>query len=560
MRTLLTRIFLVLLAVLSASVYSDPVADYRAPVAKTVLELQMFRRATRLAKGGEWIEINPQVNAWYILRIGDAVYHLENADPQHLRIGPDSSFVEGLIVAEGVRKMPCPLWGGDGALEQARASGLPFAPLCGGKLFLRNPTAGHKTSKEWATDFLRRHVWGGEQITNLVRQTVYADAFLLPAEQIAAQSQRQRAPGGPAPLLLAADYSTTLLTPTGLGLELQESEDGRLGAGRWYPLAGQSGVFLSALQPNMIETAIVDAQRNQTRPTDNIEASALVYMVAFDLANFDLGFALGTEHPAVSWSERVQPQMRIEDLLGPDGIGGIVPMIATGLPNPRLAARTAATFTGGFKRYHGAFKYGELAKTNAGSHYGFIEHGAVLSKLQPGLATALILDDGEVDLRTWSATDDSLLHRIRHARQNGVALVETDAAGKARPGLLVGTSAGNWSGSVDGRYRTLRAGLCLQEAEGRRFLIYGYFSAATPSTMARVFIAGQCGYAMHLDMNALEHTYLAVYRRRDADLQVEHLVRGMEVLDKKSGEQVVPRFVGYADNRDFFYMMRKDVP
>jgi hypothetical protein len=102
--------------------------------------------------------------------------------------------------------------------------------------------------------------------------------------------------------------------------------------------------------------------------------------------------------------------------------------------------------------------------------------------------------------------------------------------------------------------------MCLQEWDGRHFLIYGYFSSATSGAMARVFAAGQCGYAMHLDMNALEHTYLAVYRRRDQDLQIEHLVSGMEVLDKKSGEQVVPRFVGYADNRDFFYLMRKDAP
>ncbi len=557
---MLARIFLALLAALPISAYSDQAADYRAPVAKTALELQMFRRTTPLPMGGEFIELNSQINAWYILRIGDAVYHLENADPQRLRIGPDSSFSQGLIIAEGGRKTPCPLWEANGALEQARASRLPFAPLCGGKLFLRNSTVGHKTSKEWATDFLRRHVWGGEQITNFVRQTVYADAFLLPAEQIVAQGQRQRAPGAPVALLLDAARTAALLTPTGLGLQLQGSEAGHLGAGRWYPLAAQSGVFLSALQPNMIATEIMDTRFNQARPMDEVEASALVYLVAFDLENFDLGFALGTEHPAVGWSERIQPQMRIENLPGPDGIGDIAPMIATGLLNPRLAARTAATFTGGFKRYHGAFKYGQLAKVNGGSHYGFIEHGAVLSKLQPELATALVMDDGEVDLRTWSEADDALLGRVRYARQNGVALVETDAAGKVRPGLLVGTSAGNWSGSVDGRYRTLRAGLCLQEAEGRRFLIYGYFSAATPSTMARVFIAGQCGYAMHLDMNALEHTYMAVYRRGGEDLQVEHLVRGMEVLDKKSGEQVVPRFVGYADNRDFFYMMRKDAP
>jgi hypothetical protein len=554
------RMFFVAIAYLSVSAGADQLADYRAPKPKTALELQMFRRSTPLAMGGEWIEINPQINAWYILRIGDAVYHLENADPQHLHIGPDSSFVEGLIVAEGARKTPCPLWGGDGALEQARASGLPFTPLCGGKLFLRNPTAGHKTSKEWATDFLRRHVWGGEQITNLVRQTVYADAFLLPAEQIAAQGQHARVAGAPAPLLLDSELAAALLTPTSLGLELQGSEEGRVRAGRWYPLVAHRGIFVSALQPGMVAAEIVEAQRGQIKAPDEVELKALVYLVAFDLGNFDLGFALGTEHPSLLWSERVLPQIRVESLPGPDGIGEIAPLIATGLPNPQIAARTVATFTGGFKRYHGAFKYGDLAKINSGSHYGFIEHGAVLSKLQPGLATALVMDDGEVDLRTWTEGDEALLGRVRHARQNGVALVETDAAGQIRPGRLVGNSAGNWSGAVDGRYRTLRAGMCLQEWDGRHFLIYGYFSSATSGAMARVFAAGQCGYAMHLDMNALEHTYLAVYRRRDQDLQIEHLVSGMEVLDKKSGEQVVPRFVGYADNRDFFYLMRKDAP
>lgn len=552
--------FFAVIIYLSASVGADQLADYRAPKPKTALELQMFRRSTPLAMGGEWIEINPQINAWYLLRIGEQVYHLENADPQRLRIGPDASFSKGLIVADGARKTPCSLWEANGALEQARASRLPFAPLCDGALFLRNATAGHKTSKEWATDFLRRNVWGGEQITNFVRQTVYADAFLLPAEQVVAQGQRTRAAGAPAPLLLDGEFAATLLTPTSLGLELQGSEEGRVRAGRWYPLAAQRGIFVSALQPGMVAAEIAEAQRGQIKAPDEVELKALVYLVAFGLDHFDLGFALGTEHPSVAWSERVPPQVKVESLPGPDGIGGIAPLIATGLPNPQIAARTVATFTGGFKRYHGAFKYGDLAKVNSGSHYGFIEHGAVLSKLQPGLATALVLDDGEVDLRTWNEGDEALLGRVRHARQNGVALVETDATGRIRPGRLVGNSAGNWSGAVDGRYRTLRAGLCLQEWDGRRFLIYGYFSSATSGVMARVFAAGQCAYAMHLDMNALEHTYLAVYRHREQGLHIEHLVNGMEVLDKKSGEQVVPRFVGYADNRDFFYLMRKDAP
>ena len=83
---------------------------------------------------------------------------------------------------------------------------------------------------------------------------------------------------------------------------------------------------------------------------------------------------------------------------------------------------------------------------------------------------------------------------------------------------------GNWSGSADKKLRTLRAGLCLQEAEGKQFLLYGYFSSATPSSMARVFQACGCRYAMLLDMNALEHTYMAVYHMQGSRLLTQHLI------------------------------------
>ena len=65
-----------------------------------------------------------------------------------------------------------------------------------------------------------------------------------------------------------------------------------------------------------------------------------------------------------------------------------------------------ATFTGGFKREHGAFKYGDLALRNHGSHYGFIENGVVFSKLQAGLATIFVLDDGSVEMKTWADADN----------------------------------------------------------------------------------------------------------------------------------------------------------
>ena len=152
------------------------------------------------------------------------------------------------------------------------------------------------------------------------------------------------------------------------------------------------------------------------------------------------------------------------------------------------------------------------------------------------------------------------LARIKHARQNGVPLIEFDTTTQSSaPGPLVGQwGPGNWSGSQDKQLRTLRAGACLQEQQGRQFFLYAYFSSATPSAMARVFQAYGCRYAMLLDMNALEHTYLAVYRRQGEKLLVQHLIQGMSALDKSEAGQYIPRFLGYADNRDFFYVMRRE--
>ena len=158
-----------------------------------------------------------------------------------------------------------------------------------------------------------------------------------------------------------------------------------------------------------------------------------------------------------------------------------------------------------------------------GSHYGFVENGVVLSKLQPGLATVVVFDDGRVDLKTWTEQDDAdlptdPLRAPERRRHPGARRRRSLEPSRARASGDWG--AGNWSGSADRKLRTLRAGLCLQESQGKQFLVYGYFSSATPSAMARVFQASGCRYAMLLDMNALEHTYLAVYRRQGSRLLV----------------------------------------
>ena len=219
-----------------------------------------------------------------------------------------------------------------------------------------------------------------------------------------------------------------------------------------------------------------------------------------------------------------------------------------------------ATFTGGFKRIHGAFKYGEFASKNYGTHYGFLENGVVFSKLQPGLATIFVLDDGSIQMKTWEGQDDRNLAKVKYARQNGVPLVEFDEPSQSTvPGRLVNSwGAGNWSGSEDRKLRTMRSGVALQWSGRKRFLIYAVFSDSTPSAMARVFQAYRCRYGMLLDMNALEHTYLALYRRAGSQLFVDHLISGMSQVEKSDSGGAVPRFLGYPDNRDFFYVMRRN--
>jgi hypothetical protein len=552
--------------------------DVHAP--KSVIELQQFRKVSSITirnnKGQHGVatltNLNPWINTWFLLTLEwdggkhKSSFHLENRSPLSQKLVLDPRYPYGIVIASDQKRFSCDLWSGfsQTSLNEAKNSRSTYVPLCGQQLYLRNQTRGHKTTKEWATDFLRNHVPGGEEFTMFVKETVYKDAFLrtsdvLSAEETGESSVRHDSLGFPAPPLVNPLYKEDYLVPRGLGIELEHMVENKVQIGHWYQVKDLPGIFISVIQPKLVAEEVIESQKKLVANLDSTESSALVYLVAFDLDRFEVGFAMGTEHPGVDWSDRIRLNVRDNTLPGPDGINTVEPLVNTGMINPAEMQRIAMTFIGGFKRYHGAFKYGDLALKNSGSHYGFIENGVVMSKLQPGLSTALVFADGTVALKTWTEKDNAILHKIRHARQNGVAIIEYDEATRvSKPGRLVNRwGPGNWSGSAKGEFRSLRAGLGIQEQEGSRFLIYGYFSSATPSAMARVFQAYGCKYAMHLDMNALEHTYLAVYRAQESQFLPEHLIEGMDELDKSNDEQVVPRFIGYADNRDFFYLLRK---
>lgn len=554
----------------------SPVTGDGTPRPGTPLDLQRFREVTSMkirGPGGRegtavLTSLNPRINDGYVLELrwsdGEETWlHLENARPDLNRLALDSEQPSGLVVETPGGARPCDLWSDlvPDRLKELAKRQRPYTVLCDGDVLLRHRTQGSRTSREWAADFLRSNVPGGEGLTVLVKNAVYPDAFLEKAELAAgtartpAEAAPPDGPGFPRAALVKAEHLGDRLVARELGIST--SGGGALVAGRWYPAAGTPGVFVSLITPGRVAREVLE--ESPVRSLDATEQDALVYLVAFDLARFDLGFALGTDHPGVGWSESVEAASRKSALPGPDGFAQLAPLEPTGFVPPQVADRVVATFAGGFKRLHGAFHSGPFARVRSGSHYGFVEGGAVLSTLQPGLSTLFALDDGSVEMKSWTPSDDARLERVRSARQNGVPLLDRDpVTGLVVAGALVGRwGEGNWGGSQNARLRSVRAGAGLQEWAGRRYLVFAYFSSATPSAMAVVLASYGCQYAMHLDMNAPEHTYLALYREEGGRLEIEHLVRAMSVLDKTSGGTTVPRFLAYADNRDFFYVMKK---
>jgi len=545
---------------------------YAAVAPKTVVDLQQFRSTHSLdveGKGGRpghatLVNLNPAVNAWYLLtlRWGDGSqrsFHLENARPAAQELVLDPAFRTGIVVRSDQERETCDLWG-SGALAKAAEQRTPYAPLCAGRAYLRNPVRGQRTELESIVEFLRDNVWGGETIIGLAKDTLFKDAELERARVTSGGVPAAGASRGPRPAAIDPALANRAVQSGSLGIHTDAGAPKELGMGKWYRATDREHVYVSLIEPQAVAPGILGSHRDRVNPLDPVESSALVYLVAFDLGAFDLAYAVGTDHPRVDWSPRPPASVRPAGLSGPDGIGTVRPLVTTGMVTPRDTGRAVATFAGGFKRAHGAFKYGDLAARSSGSHYGFVEEGVVLSKLQPGLATLYVLTDRSVHMKTWAESDNGELPRVRYARQNGVALIDRDdATGAPLPGPLVNRwGPGNWSGSAEGDLRSARAGACLQTGPGGRFLIYGYFSSATPSAMARVFQAYGCEYAMLLDMNALVHTYMALYPQRGPAGGIQHLVRGMAEADPVPGGRAVPRFLSLPDDRDFFYLLQRE--
>ena len=300
----MTRLLSLLLA--AAGVLAITAPDSPKPI----LDLQQFRRASSIhIRGGPGrdgvatlVNLNPAINTWYTLSVSwsdrpaEQTWHLENPRPREARIYLDEKYPSGIAIAEGSNRYACDVFA---ELEEGRKSPLIYYPLCGGRLYLRNPAKGQRTALESAVEFLRDLVWGGEELIDLFHHLL-ADRYRETAEL--RDRKQAAAPGGavaagqPLPALIDPEQASRLATPENLGITLESQGKGML-PGAWYAAAGNRGIYVSVIQPNLIAPAILKSYKNVVGNLDNVEAASLCYLVAFDLDRFEIGYALGTDYP-----------------------------------------------------------------------------------------------------------------------------------------------------------------------------------------------------------------------------------------------------------------------
>jgi len=172
-------------------------AEYDAARPKTIRELQLFRVAAQ-AEGPAGAEIrltalNPGVNAWFLLDLRPdpaspriESYHLELSDPARTALSLAEGGTPALVFARDGREARCTPWQGDrSALDRATGSGLPYAPICDGRAFVRNEVRGSRTSREAVAEFLRDNVVFGESLVGLIKGSFYEDAYMSSGEVVA---------------------------------------------------------------------------------------------------------------------------------------------------------------------------------------------------------------------------------------------------------------------------------------------------------------------------------------------------------------------------------------
>jgi hypothetical protein len=195
---------------------------------------------------------------------------------------------------------------------------------------------------------------------------------------------------------------------------------------------------------------------------------------------------------------------------GPGGTGKI--------PEEDLESLLVA-FAGGFKEVHG--------------HFGMVVDGKVIRPLRTGVASVVIMNDGEVKIGTWEdGTLPSDTTQMRAVRQNAFLLVENgkvtpNAIGKkGEDGSLWGYVAINDTGP----FITQRSAIALDEF-GNIMIASGKDVSA--GTLALGLQAAGAKVAMQLEINSPYVQTDLFTKKKDGTLEATHFRDGYENSPKK---------------------------
>lgn len=476
--------------------------------------------------------LNPQVGSWYLLSVEKLkdkkkrqVFHIEV--PDHLDVK-----LQLHALGLGFNGELCPLWDNPAfnlLTVDFDAHSDPYYPICDGSAYIRlsKPSNTKISSTESISRFLRRNLSSGERIINMVKPYIVSLSAEHGGVIFGEKSKKKRSSEGPANALVR--YSSDRVPHASrhqIGIELKKDGE-QMAYGQWYPSKMHDGIYASLMIPEWIDDDIKKSYPDRVHPLTASEADKLVYLIAYDLDDYQVEYVAGLEQPGLR-----EPSTLHRHLVP---VGNV--------PSYRRED-TVAVFIGGFQQRHGRINRGPLKNRT----YGYMQNGVIMDKLSDDLAT-FISTGSDVDIVTWPKRERSN-HPVVSARQNGVPLIEN-----GKPHRFVNNwGFGNWSGDSQGRLQSLRSAICIQNIEGRRFMIFAAFTSATPSSMAKTLQSYQCESAMHLDMNAYMYIHNALINyQAPNDVQVEYLHREMEYPKGLRRH----RYILDNNERDFFYVYRR---
>lgn len=241
-----------------------------------------------------------------------------------------------------------------------------------------------------------------------------------------------------------------------------------------------------------------------TRP-DPDRPYSRVLLIAMDMRQLEIKMEAGYEDPA--------------PLVGPPGSGRLP-------KDRRILDRIVATFNGGFKTTHG--------------EYGMMVDRRVIVPPEPGAATVVVTQDGDVGFGNWPQ-NKQLPSDVRSFRQNLDPLVEDD--------VINPTGRYVWGWHIAGQgVLTERTALCLTP---ERQVYYAWAREISGPGLAAALKQVGCEYAIHLDMNpkhcGFVFTDILDLETEKAHTSLAHPDMGLNPT----------RYIAYSQ-KDFFYVLVRE--